>query len=264
MSKPVPATLSRRHVLVGAVAAAATAGASLTPRIAAATKRATFVLVHGAWHGGWCWRRVADRLTAKGHYVVAPTLSGVCERSHLASESIDLTTQIYDVVNEIKWKDLDGVVLVGHSYGGCVITGVAEQIRDRIASIVYLDAFLPQDGQSLSDMLGPAAPQWPEVVALPIPAAAFQVNEKDRAWVDSKMTPHPVRCFTEKLTVTGANQTVARKLYIRALDFANPAFDAALERCKADPTWRTISMKCGHDVMIDQPAELTANLQRLA
>src|SRR6202046_5711451 len=89
----------------------------------------TFVLVHGAWHGGWCWRRVADRLTAKGHYVVAPTLSGVGERSHLPPNEINLTTQINDVVGEIKWKDLDHLVLVGHSYGGMVITGVAEQLH---------------------------------------------------------------------------------------------------------------------------------------
>ena len=101
----------------------------------AETKRRTFVLVHGAWHGGWCWRRVADRLTAKGHYVVAPALSGVGERSHLKPEDIDLTTQIDDVVGEIKWKDLDDIVLVGHSYGGMVITGVAEQMHERIGRL---------------------------------------------------------------------------------------------------------------------------------
>ena len=107
---------------------------------------ATFVLVHEAAHGGWCWQRVADRLTAKGHRVLAPTLTGLCERSHLLNDKIDLTVHINDMVNEIKWKDLDQIVLVGHSYGGMVITGVAEQLASRIASIVYLDAFLPGDG----------------------------------------------------------------------------------------------------------------------
>ena len=123
-------------------------------RVLAQSKGSPFVLVHGAWHGGWCWRRVADRLTAKGRYVVAPTLSGVGERSHLANDSINLSTHIDDVVNEIKWKDLEALVLVGHSYGGMVITGVAERMRERIAAIVYLDAFLPQDGQSLSAIRG--------------------------------------------------------------------------------------------------------------
>ena len=158
-------SISRRQFLpLGAVAAAQIA-VPLTLR--AETKRRTFVLVHGAWHGGWCWRRVADRLTAKGHYVVAPTLSGVGERSHLKAEDIDLTTQIEDVVGEIKWKDLDGVVLVGHSYGGMVITGVAEQLGKRISAIVYLDAFLPADGQSLFDITHTTPPAIPAIPAHP-------------------------------------------------------------------------------------------------
>ncbi len=255
-------SLSRRHLLTGAAAVAA--GTLMAPASEAASKRTTFVLVHGAWHGGWSWRRVEDRLTAKHHYVVAPTLSGVGERSHLASDAIDLTTHVNDVVNEIRWKDLEGIVLVGHSYSGCVITGAAEQLKERIAAIVYLDAFMPADGQSLSDLLGPAAPQWPEHLAPPIPAEVFKVNEKDRAWVDSKMTPQPVRCFTEKLKVTGAYQSIAKKLYIRATGFPSPTFDAALARCRQDPTWRTVTMNCGHDVMLDLPAELVALLEKLA
>src|ERR1700734_1225640 len=125
--------VSRRRVI--SMGAGLTLGAALAPAelAHAEPKKATFVLVHGAWHGGWCWRRVYDRLTAKGHYVVAPTLSGLCERSHLASDTIDLSTHVDDIVGEIKWKDLNGIVLVGHSYGGMVITGVAERLRDRIS-----------------------------------------------------------------------------------------------------------------------------------
>src|ERR1700735_1876216 len=119
------ATFRREFLALGAMTAAQLA----RPAAQSEIKPATFVLVHGAWHGGWCWRRVADRLTAKGHYVVAPTLSGVGERSHLPPDIINLTTQINDVVGEIKWKDLDHLVLVGHSYGGMVITGVAEQLH---------------------------------------------------------------------------------------------------------------------------------------
>src|SRR5471030_2444785 len=128
--------LSRRQLLAGTAAAVAAAALPSTASARERAKRAPIVLVHGAWHGGWCWRRVEDRLTAEGRYVVAPTLSGVGERSHLASDAINLSTHIDDVVNEIKWKDLYGVVLVGHSYGGMVITGVAERIRERIAAIV--------------------------------------------------------------------------------------------------------------------------------
>jgi pimeloyl-ACP methyl ester carboxylesterase len=239
------------------------AGAEIAsiPLAYAASQTRTFVLVHGAWHGGWCWRRVADRLTAKGHYVVAPTLSGVGERSHLPPGPIDLSTQIDDVVGEIKWKDLDGIVLVGHSYGGMVITGVAEQLRSRISAIVYLDAFLPADGQSLFDMTHTTAPAIPAIPSHP--AAYFHVNATDSAWVDSKLTPHPTGCFTEKLKVSDAYQSIAKKVYIRAPLFKMPAFDGFLEQCRADHSWKTETVTSGHDVMIDQPEVLTAILEKL-
>src|ERR1700683_2177449 len=143
---PTNSSISRRRLIPMGLGLVAASQIVAFPEAQAETKPRTFVLVHGAWHGGWCWRRVADRLSAKGHYVVAPTLSGVGERSHLPPDVINLTTQINDVVGEIKWKDLDNIVLVGHSYGGMVITGVAEQMRDRIAAMVYLDAFQPADG----------------------------------------------------------------------------------------------------------------------
>ena len=255
-------SISRRQFLplgMGFVAATQVAALPITQ---ANTRSATFVLVHGAWHGGWCWRRVADRLTANGHYVVAPTLSGVGERSHLPPDIINLTTQINDVVGEIKWKDLNNIVLVGHSYGGMVITGVAEQLRDRIAAIVYLDAFVPADGQSLADFTSRTS--WPEPLTPSYPASVFHVNAKDAAWVDSKTTPHPTKCFTEKLKVTGAYQSIPKKLYIRAPLFGSKAFDQALARFSADSTWQTSTVTCGHDVMIDQPAELAATLEKFA
>jgi pimeloyl-ACP methyl ester carboxylesterase len=175
---------------------------------------------------------------------------------------INLTTQINDVVGEIKWKDLDKIILVGHSYGGMVITGVAEQLRDRIAAIVYLDAFVPADGQALADFTGRSS--WPEPLTPSLPASAFHVNAKDAAWVDSKTTPHPTKCFTEKLKVTGAYQSIPKKLYIRAPLFGSKAFDQSLERFRTDKTWQTSTVTCGHDVMIDQPAELVATLETLA
>lgn len=257
---PRGVSISRRGFVYAGLAAAARVG---MPDVARAeAKVRTFVLVHGAWHGGWCWRRVLDRLAAKGHYVVAPTLSGVGERSHLKAEDVDLTTQVEDVVGEMKWKDLDDVVLVGHSYGGMVITGVAEQMGERIAAIVYLDAFQPGNGQALADFTSRSA--WPKPVTPAPPASYFHVNEKDAAWVQGKLTAHPTQCFTEKLKVTGAYQTIAKKLYVRAPLFAQKGFDQALERCRADKSWQTATVTCGQDVMIDQPDELTAMLERFA
>ncbi len=113
----------------------------------------TFVLVHGAWHGAWCWKRVRSALEKQGHQVFTPTLTGVADRSHLSSPEVNLESHIADVVNVIRWEELSNVVLCGHSYGGAVISGVADRIADRIGALVYLDAFVPENGQSLHDTL---------------------------------------------------------------------------------------------------------------
>src|SRR5262245_41142144 len=115
----------------------------------------TFVLVHGAWHGAWCWRRVADLLTRDGHRVFAPTLTGLGERSHLADAGIDLSTHVSDVVNVLKWERLSDVALVGHSYGGFVISGVAERMQGAIASMVFVDAFVPENGDTMTTSVSP-------------------------------------------------------------------------------------------------------------
>jgi len=168
------------------------------------------------------------------------------------------------MVNEIKWKDLDHIVLVGHSYGGLVITGVAERIRERIAAIVYLDAFIPADGQSMAVLRNSSSAPLAGPMTPAPPAAAFKVNANDVDWVNSKLTAHPTKCLTEAVRVSGAYQTIPQKLYIRAPAFAQPAFDAAYARCRADRQWKTMEMTCGHDIMLDQPAELAAILQTVA
>jgi pimeloyl-ACP methyl ester carboxylesterase len=256
-----PGQISRRQVISMGAGLVACTGIARPLPISTREQKATFVLVHGAWHGGWCWRRVSDRLAARGHYVVAPTLSGLCERSHLPPNGIGLSTHIEDVAGEIKWKDLDGIVLVGHSYGGMVITGVAEQLANRIAAIVYLDAFMPADGESLYAIVHAAPPQASAVQ--PHPAEYFHVNAKDQAWVDSKLTPQPTRTLTEGLRVTDACQRIHTKLYVRAPLFQMAAFDNALDRCRADRSWRTETVTCGHDVMIDQPEVLAEMLEKL-
>ncbi len=220
----------------------------------------TFVLVHGAWHGGWCWRRVADLLEAKGHKVYAPTLTGLGERSHLLAPGIGLSTHITDVVNVFKWEQLGDVTLCGHSYAGLVIAGVAEQMAKAISSIVFLDAFVPENGDSVIALTSQAVrealragQQKGELGIAPRPAEAFGVNERDRAWVDSLCTPQPIAAFTETIAVTGAYGRIAKKIFIRAASYVNPGFDQALARVKADPSWRTYDAPCGHDVMVDAP-----------
>ena len=231
---------------------------------------ATFVLVHGAWHGGWCWARVARLLTRGGHCVFAPTLTGVCERSHLLTANTDLDTHILDVVNEMKWQGLKNVVLVGHSYGGMVISGVAEKTEKSIASFVMLDAFMPDNGQAVVDLLSPPvrAALFPDGRAVgqtlpPRSAATFHVNEKDRAWVDAQCTPQPVKTFLQPLALTGARERIAKKAYIRAAAYPSQYFDAGLATARAKG-WRTYEVACGHDVMLDMPERLAEILDEVA
>ncbi len=231
----------------------------------------TFVLVHGAWHGGWCWRRVADPLQARGHAVFTPTLTGLGERSHLMSGAINLDTHIADIVNVVKYEDLRDICLVGHSYGGWPVSGAAEQIFDRISSLVFLDAFLPDDGERPIDrtteqiragML--AAIERGEVGRAAPTAAMFHVNEKDRAWVDAQLTPQPIGVYVQPIRLTGAREKVAKKTYIRAPIYPQPSFDKAYAATKADPSWRTYEVPCGHDVMVDMPERLVEILLEVA
>jgi pimeloyl-ACP methyl ester carboxylesterase len=241
MTAPNETSITRRGVLASAGAGAGVAAFGGTQAMAQTTAPKTFVLVHGAWHGGWCWRRVADLLEKKGHKVFTPTLT--------------------DLVNVIKWEDLKDVCLVVHSYGGFPGSGAIEQVGDRISSIVWLDAFKPEDGQRVFDATNEfsrkgllAAVEKGEPGRPSPKAEAFSVNEKDRAWVDSKTTPQPNGVALQPIKLTGARERVAKKTYIRAATYPQPTFDKALAECKDDKTWRTFEATgCGHDVMVDKP-----------
>jgi pimeloyl-ACP methyl ester carboxylesterase len=231
----------------------------------------TFVLVHGAWHGGWCWQRVADRLRGGSHKVFTPTLTGLGERSHLLRTGIDLKTHIADVVNVMKWEQLTDVVLCGHSYGGFVISSVAEEMASAIRSIVFLDAFVPCNGETVQELTGPAVQDGIRIalqrgdLAVPArPAEAFGVNAADRAWVDRLCVGQPIGTFTDKIALTGARDRIARKSYIRAKSYANPGFDRAYDALKSDLSWRSYEVLCGHDVMVDAPDRLTEVLLEAA
>ncbi|HZT50589.1 MAG TPA: alpha/beta hydrolase [Stellaceae bacterium] len=222
----------------------------------------SFVLVHGAWHGGWCWRRVADRLVAKGHRVFAPTLSGLGERSHLLSPAIDLSLHITDVLNVLRWEELQDVVLCGHSYGGMVVTGVADKAAARIRTLVYVDAFVPESGESWLELRRRAFPPGPTIA--PTRAEDFRVNERDRPWVDRLCTPQPAATSTEKLALSGAHRGIGRKVYVRAGEFPSSVFDGYYERCRSDPGWTAHRLPCGHDIMVDMPDALAEILESSA
>ena len=220
---------------------------------------ATFVLVPGAFHGGWCYARVADILRAQQHDVYALTLSGLGERAHLASQAINLSTHVEDVVAVMKTNDLKDVILCGHSYGGMVITAVAGRIPERIRTLFYLDGCVPDDGQSHLDLVGKetalrvldATGESGILVASP-GAAAFRVNAADREWVDRLCTPHPISCFIQKLRLTGREALVPHRTFVLCERYRS-IFQAIRNRVQGLPGWKVASIGCGHDAMIDAP-----------
>ena len=226
----------------------------------------TFVLVHGAWHGGWCWRDVARRLRADGHEVFTPTLTGLGERMHLQTPETGLSVHIQDIINAIEYENLRNVVLCGHSYGGMVITGVANLIPERLSALVYLDAFVPEDGDSVFSQMPPERPQqfrddakangdgW---LMPAISAEFFGITDPEkRNWVDDMCVPMAIHAFEEPIQLKGRQHEVQRKTYILAADYKPSAFHAIYDRLRQNPDWQTHAMPCGHDVMAIMPDEL--------
>ncbi|SDR20928.1 Alpha/beta hydrolase family protein [Paraburkholderia fungorum] len=236
---------------------------------------ATFVLLHGAWHGGWCYRDTARVLREAGHTVYTPTLTGLGERAHLNSHAITLETHIRDVCGVLEAEELHNVILVGHSYGGMVITGVADRMSDRIQSLVYLDAFVPEHGQSFNDCIRLAFSEENAAaylsafradamtgnggLTLPVPAAAFNVEPKNRAWIDRRCSPQAFATFETQVLLTGRGAAIKDRLYILAEGWGPSPFPYYAKQVTGKAGWRVSRLPCSHDVMIDMPVEL-ANL----
>lgn len=227
---------------------------------------ATFVLVHGLFHGGWCFRRVARLLRDQGHDVFTPTLTGVGERSHLLSGSCNLAMHVTDIVNVLRFEDLRDVVLCGHSFGGFVITGAADAEITRIGSLVYLDAFVPEDGDSNYSLVSEFYQRYftdgtgeTGYSVAPVPAAIMGIKDPgDIAWIESKCTPHPFASFRQSLPLTGAYKQVKKNVYIVATgwDVSKTPYPAYYEHYKGKPGWTVYAEPCSHDMMVDAPERL--------
>ena len=233
-----------------------------------------FLLVHGAWHGGWCWRRVADILRREGHTVFTPTLTGLGERAHLAGPDIDLDCHINDVLGVLNMEELNDVVICGHSYGGQVITPVLDQCVELFRAAVWLDAFVPEDGQSLVDNWPPErARQFREELMRsgeswkvpPMTPEYFGVmDQTDANWVSRLCVPQPLKTLSQPVQLTGAWKTVKKKMYILAELHPNSNFDRFSVPLSSKPDWDVRSLAAGHDVMIDTPEPLAEILLQLA
>jgi pimeloyl-ACP methyl ester carboxylesterase len=231
---------------------------------------ATFVLVHGAWGGAHGFRKVRRILQDGGHDVFTPSLTGIGERVHLVNPQVDLTTHVHDVVNHILFEDLRDIVLVGYSYGGAVVTGAIAHIGDRVRELVYLDAFVPDDGQTVASLTGrpPAYPVLAEPwLAPPLPREFDDPSEAE--WHDARRTPHPVRCFNEPVRLpTPLEERRFGLTYIKATaDTDDPPgagpFWAAAERAEISDRWRYYEIATNHMVAANRPGELATILLEL-
>jgi pimeloyl-ACP methyl ester carboxylesterase len=237
---------------------------------------ATFVLVQGACGGGWSWKKLAPLLRAAGHEVYTPTLTGLGERVHLGHPDIDLATHITDIANVLEYEDLQDVVLVGWSYGGMAITGVADRIPERLAQLVYLDATVPQDGQNLYDC-------WPDSEAWraedeararaigdgwrhyypdeALDAIGADLSPQDRTWFLEKRTGHPLKTLTQPLRLRQPSGPQLPRTYIHCTVGVDPSEPepAFLQRARTEPGWRYLALSASHLAPISAPRE-TADL----
>ncbi|MGB3244739.1 MAG: alpha/beta hydrolase family protein [Sulfitobacter sp.] len=233
---------------------------------------ATFVLVHGAWHGGWCWAPTEDALRAKGHKSFAPTMTGLGDRSHLLRGDITADSHVEDIVNFINWRDLENVILVGHSYGGMVVTGVAGRIADKISGLVYLDAFVPDDSDV--SLFAQANPERMARFQTQVDAGAIAVepdtfdswtdNPVTKEWLIKKCTPQPFGTLQNGVTLTGRENDVAHKHYIVAGRNKPSAFWAQYEKVRDRPGWTSDSIDSMHDAMVDAADDLAEKLDAYA
>lgn len=218
---------------------------------------AAFVLVHGAWHGGWCWRYVRPLL--RPHEVFTPSLTGLGERRHLARADIDLGTHIEDVVSLLELEDLEDVVLVGHSYGGMVVTGAADRVPHRISRLVYLDAFVPENGKCLLDYAVPerAARMREEGEKLgivsPPPLSLWGIARQEHVdFIKPREVRHPYRTMAQPIRLGGNVERIPRT-FIYCSAPATGSFDQFAAKYRNDPSWKFHELKTGHDAMILMP-----------
>jgi pimeloyl-ACP methyl ester carboxylesterase len=229
---------------------------------------AVVVLAHGAWSAAWAWKKVRPLMAAAGHEFFAPTYTGLGERAHLASPDNDLETHIQDVVGVLTCEELRNVVMIGHSYGGMVATGVADRAPDRVARIIYLDAFVPENDQALVDFLLPQARQrlkdsvkagdgW-RVTPNPIPP---DTSDDDAAWVAKFRMPQSVRCFEQPIRLR-AKLTLPRS-YIQCMRYADQGpFGQFATRAK-NAGWRRDELDSSHSPNVTAPGALMELLQRI-
>lgn len=266
--------IGRRRFLVASGAAVLAAGCRSSSEPSAEAKAGPadgppVVLVHGSAHGGWCWKRVAEPLWNAGRRVYTPTQTGLGERSHLPAEGVTLDVFVRDVVNVLEWEDLTDVVLVGHSFGGVTITGVADRIPERIRHLVYLDALILENGQSTVSVMPPdvvaarrqrAAELGGALMPAPdrsvLTATMGITEEGDLAWLEAKMTPHPMSTYEDALTLQAPVGNGRPVTYVAATQPEYAATAPSRAFARRQPGWKYVELATGHHAPVTAPAEV--------
>lgn len=236
---------------------------------------AVFVVAHGAWTGGWFWNKLRPLLQAGGHAVFTPTYTGVGERAHLAHPGIDLDHHINDLLQLLQFEDLTDVVLIGHSYGGMVATGVADRAPERIAQLVYIDAFVPRDGDSAWSLIPAEQRQRMQDATAATTAAGDgwrlppnpmppDTPAADVAWAVPRRLPQPIKTFTQPIVLTGAVDRLPRS-YVYCSRFGpGDGFRPFAERAQREPGWRYVELDASHNPQVTMPETLARLLIDLA
>jgi pimeloyl-ACP methyl ester carboxylesterase len=257
----------RSFITTAALAAAATA--CTAPKPTATPQGRTFLVAHGAWSAGWAWKKMHPLMQSSGHRLIVPTYTGLGEREHLATREVNLETHIQDLLGVIKFEELDDIVLLAHSYGGMVATGVADRVPERIRQLIYLDAFVPKDGQSLFDLSDEATlarfrkgladgDGW-RVQPMPIPA---DTSPEDKQWVERLRMPQPLHCFDLPLKLAQGDTRIPRS-YIYALKAApGDPFRQFADRAKQEG-WDYREIDASHSAQITAPQALASLLDTI-
>jgi pimeloyl-ACP methyl ester carboxylesterase len=230
---------------------------------------ANIVLAHGAWSAAWAWKKMRPLMARSGHSFFTPTYTGLGERAHLANPSIDLETHIEDVLGVLEFEDLRDIVLLGHSYGGMVATGVADRARARIAHLIYLDAFVPKDGESLFDLVPEEQRQRQQASAAagdgwriaPNPTPE-DTSAEDQAWIANKRLPHPLKCMDTRLKLRNGPLTLPRS-YIVATRNRHGPFGQFAALARTTPGWTCDEIDASHSPNVTAPEPLMALVDRI-
>jgi pimeloyl-ACP methyl ester carboxylesterase len=230
---------------------------------------ATFLVCHGAWSAGWAWKKMHPLMAARGHRLVTPSYTGLGERAHLAGPSIDLETHIQDILNVIRYEDLRDIVLIGHSYGGMVATGVADRARDVVSQLIYIDAFVPDEGQSLLDLNESARARMQELARagdgyrVPPNPTPPDTPQADLNWLTARRVDMPIKCFETKLRLQGGGVSLPRSYIYATRITPADTFGRFAKRAKSEAGWRYFEIDASHSPNVTAPETLMALLEEI-